>query len=186
MTPRQKELEKQWSQKKEARKREGSEALVWIAQIPPELAAWYRQHSRGVEFEKPKHLRGPALIKELIRLGLVWGDKRFFDCVDAMVEHQVVDQKYDFTGRHGPHLLDPKQTAAARRRKEDIARVKRIRFLMKKDPDLSERSACEKVAAESGRGASFGAERDRLRQLSREARKTLTHRRDRVGNRPRT
>jgi hypothetical protein len=45
-----KELEDQWRQTKEARKRKGSrEALVWIAEIPPELAAWYRQHSQGVE-----------------------------------------------------------------------------------------------------------------------------------------
>ena len=127
-TPRHKELEEQWRQNKEARKRKGSEALVWIAQIPPELAAWYRLHSQGVEFKKPKHLRGPALIKELIRLGLEWGDKRFLDCVNAMVEHQVVDQKtYDFTGRHGPHLVEhPQQTEAARRRKEDIACIKKI------------------------------------------------------------
>jgi hypothetical protein len=119
---------------------------------------------------------------------LEWGDKRrFLDCVNALFDHRIVDKKkYNFTDRRGPHIERPQQTAAARRQKEDIACIERIRFLREQDPDLSERSACKKVAAESGRSASFEAEWGRLRQLSRQARDIPSRRRDRVGKRPRT
>ena len=100
-------------------------------------------------------------MRELVRLGVQWDDRRFIDCVKALFEHQIVDKKYSFTGRRGPRFHDTES-----KQQEDIACIAKIRSLMKKGH--SQWEACRQVAADSGRQAnSFNAAVEQLRNLSR-------------------
>jgi hypothetical protein len=148
------ELEERWKRNKK------SGATVFITTINPDtvkeldIANLYRS-------QRPNGLRVPDFVRELVRLGVQWGDRRFIDCVKALFEHEIVDKKYNFTTKRGPrfHYTESKQ-------QEDVACIAEINSLMKKGH--SQREACRQVAADSGRQAnSFNAAVEQLRNLSR-------------------
>jgi hypothetical protein len=128
---------------------------------------------------RPKGLRAPDLVDELVRLRTMWPDKRFDSCLDALFEHQIVERttiinkqgepepSYRFTDKQGS-LLDPlNQRRADERRKECAAQIQALR-----EQGFSERQACKEVAAATGYpAASFAAAWEQMRILSRESKK---------------
>jgi hypothetical protein len=55
--------------------------------LPPQLRLPVELHG----FRRPKELRGPALIKWLMLLDGIWQDRRFGNCINAFLEHGIVD-----------------------------------------------------------------------------------------------
>jgi hypothetical protein len=101
-------------------------------------------------FERPKGLRGPALVKWLTFQGGIWQDKRFGDLIDALYEHGLVDlDTHEFTDQQGPPELDTDNEYQQARCLEEVrARI---------GPDKSKRQACREVAAEWALGNSHEA-----------------------------
>jgi hypothetical protein len=69
--------------------------------LPPQLRLPVELHG----FRRPKELRGPALIKWLMLLDGIWQDRRFGNCINAFLEHGIVDpHTHEFITRQGPEL----------------------------------------------------------------------------------
>ena len=116
---------------------------------------------------RPKKLRGPDFVHELVRLAMQWDDRRFIDCVKALFEHEIVDKKYNFTAKRGPRFHN---TETESKQQDDVACIAKIRSLMKEE-GLSQWEACRQVAADTGHQAnSFDAAVEQLRNLSRRER----------------
>ena len=154
-TPRHKELEERWERNSKPRERRWSPAIVRIR-------AGVAEHQPA---ERPKNLRGTDLVHELARLGAVWWDERFLDCIQALFEHGIVDeQNFRFTKKKEP----TGQQLADRKRQSDTDHVAQVLRLRKKHKSMSWRRACDEVAANTGReGASFTAASESLRVLVR-------------------
>jgi hypothetical protein len=164
-----KEMEALWKQNKALRKRAVSTEL-WalppdqrakeLQAIPDRLRRPYKAHG----FARPKGLRGPVLIEYLWNLGLIWRDKRFDDCVNALLEHGIVAPRHPhvFTDdKHGPEI-----DAANRRQRSEC--LEAIRLLT--EEGMAEKTACAKVAAEWGLPAnSFEAAEEQLRHRFRQS-----------------
>jgi hypothetical protein len=113
---------------------------------------------------RPERLRGDDFVRELARLGSVWWDERFLNCIEALFEHGIVesvDGLFHFTGKKEPI----KQQIAARKQQTDSYYVAQVRALVERK-DMSVRSACDEVAATTGYPSrNFSAASDRLRKL---------------------
>jgi hypothetical protein len=118
---------------------------------------------------RPKGLRAPDLMYELLRLSVLWKDPRFEACAHALMEHGIVegnlsDRSLRFTGRDGHAFDDLKQKREASRRKVDDLQVACVRQLV--SLYKSEFRACAEIAAAVGRPAnSFAAAVEQLRHL---------------------
>jgi hypothetical protein len=152
---RQKELEALWERNRAVRKElcdlppAGTKVLQ---SLPAELLRPYKLHG----FPRPKGLRGPALFKCLVQLSIVYRDKRFDDCINAVLEHGIVDSdSCEFTDKQGPELDSYNQRQVDECLAEVRSRVKQ---------GVSERQACREVAADWGLpGNSFAAATEQLR-----------------------
>jgi hypothetical protein len=60
----------------------------------------------GPEWERAKSLRGPDFVKELNRLAALTEDKRFRDAVVALVEHRIIDRKFNFLRWEVPAVVE--------------------------------------------------------------------------------
>jgi hypothetical protein len=74
------ELERMWRQKQ---KTGPALQALFCVPLPPGL-------------QRPKALRGPDLVQELVRLALMTEDVRFGDALLALVEHRIVGRNYNF------------------------------------------------------------------------------------------
>ena len=72
------ELERMWRQKQ---KTGPALQALFCVPLPPGL-------------QRPKALRGPDLVQELVRLAVMTEDMRFRDAFLALVEHRIVDRKH--------------------------------------------------------------------------------------------
>jgi hypothetical protein len=153
--PSHKELKERWERNSTPPKRRSFPAIVRIR-------AGVAEHQPA---ERPKNLRGPDLVRELARLGAVWWDERFLDCIQALFDHGIVDeQDFRFTKKKEP----TEQQLADRKRQSDADHVAQVLRLRKKRKWMSWRRACDEVAADTGRGgASFTAASESLRVLVR-------------------
>jgi len=55
-------------------------------------------------FPRPKALRGSDLVRELVRLAVLTKDTRFRDAFFALVEHGIIDRKFNFLPWKPQHL----------------------------------------------------------------------------------
>ena len=161
---RQKELEALWERHRAARKKAARKELddsppesraKALQGLPVELRRPYKLHGAP----RPKSLRGPALVTYLMQLSRMYpGDKRFDDCINALLEHGIVDgDSLEFTGTQGPELDSYNQRQVSELLAEVSSRMKQ---------GMSERQACGEVAADWGLPAnSFTAAIEQLRYL---------------------
>jgi hypothetical protein len=125
--------------------------------------------------KRPRGLRAPDLMHELMRLSVLWKDPRFDACTRALQEHGIVAGEYPsfhFTGREDPDVDALKQEIEGYRRRVDHELLERIRIRV--DQGMAEYRACAEIAAEQGRpAASFPAAVDQLRHLLRKSGKRV-------------
>ena len=116
------ELERMWQQK---RKTGPALQALFSLPVPPDL-------------RRPKSLRGADLVQELVRLAVLTGDTRFQDAFFALVEHRIVDRKFNFLPWQPPYRREGKE-------KLDLLMCAAIHAL--KFPWGSLRRACAELAA---------------------------------------
>jgi hypothetical protein len=119
------ELERLW---KENRKQETGVPAIFNFQLE-------------AGFQRPRTLRGPDLVRELIRLAVMTKDGRFEDAALALLEHRVVDRKYNFLPLDLPLLAQTK---------ERIKRLACVCIHVMKGGGLPLRRACAEHAARTG------------------------------------
>jgi hypothetical protein len=150
------ELEARWNRNRKLREHPHHSFVT----IEKETSGHFAQHRPA---KRPKKLRGDDFVRELARLGGVWWDVRFLNCVEALFKHGIVrikdDGRFEFTGKKEP----AKQQITARKQQYDSDCVAQVHALV---GPMSVRSACEKVAADAGYpGKNRAAASDRLRKL---------------------
>jgi len=170
---RQKELEALWRHNRAKRKKvlTSSELLKLSPQQLQSVPAQLRRPDKLHGSERPKGLRGSTVFQYLLQLALVWRDKRFDDCVSALLEHRIIEIRRhtnkqgkevvtcEFSNRQGLYADRYNENQQAECLAEVYARIKQGK---------SERQACAEVAAEWGlAGNSFTAAAQRLRDLLR-------------------
>jgi len=170
---RQKELEALWRHNRAKRKKvlTRSELLKLSPQQLQSVPAQLRRPDKLHGIERPKGLRGSTVFQYLLQLALVWRDKRFDDCISALLEHRIIEIRrytnkqgkevvtYEFSNRQGLYADRYNENQQAEWLADVHARIKRGK---------SERQACAEVAAEWGLpGNSFTAASQRLRDLLR-------------------
>ena len=157
-TSRQKELEALWERNRAMRKELSDlpsvSRMKELQGLPVELRRPYKLHGAP----RPKSLRGPAFVACLMQLSRMYRDKRFDDCINALLEHGIVDgDSLEFTGTQGPELDSYNQRQVSELLAEVSSRMKQ---------GMSERQACGEVAADWGLPAnSFTAAIEQLRYL---------------------
>jgi hypothetical protein len=152
---RDKELEALWERNTAARKKALTEELR-DAKALQGLPAKLRRPYKLDGYARPKGLRGPALVRCLIQLSIMWPDKRFDDCINALLEHEIVDgDSLEFTDKRGRGVDSYNQ----RQLSDCLAEVR-----SRMEQGMSERQACKEVAADWGLpGNSFTAAMEQLR-----------------------
>ena len=170
---RQKELETLWRHNRAKRKKvlTRSELLKLSPQQLQSVPAQLRRPDKVHGIVRPKGLRGSTVFQYLLQLALVWRDKRFDDCISALLEHRIIEIRrhtnkqgkevvtYEFSNRQGLYADRYNENQQAECLAEVHARIKRGK---------SERQACAEVAAEWGLPCnSFMASAQRLRDLLR-------------------
>src|SRR5262249_30223496 len=98
--------------------------------------------------ERPEMLRANDFVRELVRLGGVWWDERFLNCIEALFEHGIVEQiedgRFRFTGKKEPN----KQQIVAGKKQNVRDCLALIHAMVEQDVPV--RLASEKVAATTG------------------------------------
>jgi hypothetical protein len=170
---RQKELEALWRHNRAKRKKvlTRSELLKLSPQQLQRIPAELRRPDKVHGFVRPSGLRGSTVFQYLRQLSVVWRDKRFDDCISALLEHGIIEIRrhtnkqgkevvsYEFSNRQGLYADRYNENRQAECLAEVHARIKRGK---------SERQACREVAAEWGLpGNSLTAAAQRLRNLLR-------------------
>jgi len=128
------ELKRLWGQK---RKTNPAGRGLFSVPLPPKL-------------RRPKALRGPDLVKELVRLWLHTEDTRFKDAVFALIEHGIVDGEFNFLPWDPPW----------RRQGKDMLELLMCATIhnLKSCYRLSLRRVCAELAAHTGwKAQSFAA-----------------------------
>jgi hypothetical protein len=155
-------LEALWQRNKAKRKAAlGDNASPNILQsLPPQLREPVKVHGLA----RPKGLRGRVLVNYLISLAIFWQDKRFDDCINALLQHGIVKfRTFEFTGKPWPAVVRHNEHYLARCLADVRAREERCG---------SERHACREVAAEWGwPGNSLNAAAQHLRDHYRRSKK---------------
>jgi hypothetical protein len=170
---RQKELEALWRHNRATRKKVLTRS-EWLKLSPQQLQripAQLRRPDKVHGFVRPKGLRGSTVFEYLHQLSVVWRDKRFDDCISALLEHGIIEIRrhtneqgkqvvsYEFSNRQGLYADRYNENRQAECLAEVHARIKQGK---------SERQAGAEVAAEWGLlGNSFAAAVQRLRDLLR-------------------
>src|SRR5262245_42334046 len=101
--PKNKDLEALWRRnipKRKAVLRKLAEPALCEDGLPELLQSFPPQLRNPVKVDglaQPKGLRGPILVNYLISLAMFWRDKRFDDCIAALLEHGIVDETFKFT-----------------------------------------------------------------------------------------
>jgi hypothetical protein len=90
------ELEERWKRNKKS-----VFATVLITEINPDTVKELDIDNLYKPI-RPKKLRGPDFVHELVRLAMQWYDRRFIDCVKALFEHEIVDKKIQLHGQARP------------------------------------------------------------------------------------
>ena len=170
---RQKELEALWRHSRATRKKvlTRSELLKLSPQQLQSVPAQLRRPDKAHGIVRPKGLRGSTVFQYLLQLSVVWRDKRFDDCISALLEHGIIEIRrhtneqgkevvsYKFSNRQGLYADRYNEDQQAECLAEVYARIKQGK---------SKRQACAEVAAEWGLpGNSFMASAQRLRDLLR-------------------
>jgi hypothetical protein len=93
-------------------------------------------------FPRAKALRGPDFVRELVRLAALTNDVRFRDAFFALVEHRIVDRKFNFLPWEPQHLRQGRE-------KLDLLMRTDIHDL-KSRYGLSLRRVCAELAARTG------------------------------------
>ena len=174
---RHKELGELWRHNRATRKKVLTRS-EWLKLSPQQLQripAQLRRPDKVHGFVRPKGLRGSTVFQYLLQLSVVWRDKRFDDCISALLEHGIIEIRrytneqgkevvtYEFSNRQGLYADRYNQNQQAKCLAKVHARIKRGK---------SERQACAEVAAEWGLpGNSFTAAAQRLRDLLRSSKK---------------
>jgi hypothetical protein len=104
--------------------------------------------NRLVHVKRRRAIRGPNLVDELQVLFVQTKDRRFADCIDALLEHGIVDTKWNFVKSQTEIAFD-----------ENIAYLAVIRaHSLTAQTGVSLSRACAQAAADIGFPASsFGA-----------------------------
>jgi hypothetical protein len=152
------ELRARWERNRKARERV-LHSFVWIKK---EAKAYAVERKPA---ERPEHLRAVDFVCELARLGGVWWDERFHNCVQALFDHGIVEQTEDgrfrFTGKKEPN----KRQIVDRKKQNDRDCVAQVHALVEQK-NMSVRLASEEVAAATGYpGKTHSAASERLRKL---------------------
>src|SRR5262245_24691384 len=166
-TSRDEERERRWRHNKELREKrrgEGGGAVVSIREIDKDIVDFFEQHWQA-DWKEARRARGPEVVRALLRLAVEQNDKRFVAPIKAMIEHQLLNERYGFIGRPTPGVTDLKRQISARRQQQDNEQVERVLLLV--DQGMSHREACKQVAEDAGRpGYSFSAAHEQLRKIS--------------------
>jgi hypothetical protein len=119
-------------------RRRPSHSFVWIENG----RAKHRRAERRLE--RPEKLMADDLVRELARLATEWQDAGFLGALEALFRHEIVefkDGRFRFTRKREPaaqQIFDY----------EEQVYMAQVRALVSRD--LSERAACDRVAAEGG------------------------------------
>ena len=167
-TSRDEERERRWRRNKELREKqrgEGGGAVVSVTEIDKDIVDFFKRHWQA-GWEEARRARGPEVLRALLRLALGYDDKRFIAAIEAMIEHQIVNERFDFTGRRAPRgVADLERQASARKQQQDNEQIAQVLLLV--DQGVSHREACKKVVEDAGRPAySFTAAQQQLRKIS--------------------
>ena len=145
-----------------ARRRGG--AVVSVREIDKSIVDFFKRHWQA-DWEEARRARGPEFVRELLRLALECNDKRFVDAIKAMIDHQLLNERYGFTGRGAPGRADLERQISAQIQQRDDEQIERVCLLV--DQGMSHREACKQVAEDAGRpGYSFLAAHEQLRKKS--------------------
>jgi hypothetical protein len=107
--------------------------------------------------KRPSTLRGPDFAKELLRLFAITDDQRFYDAFMALVDHRMIDAKFNFTRWQLPWITE----SEADRNRIVLAQIHDLKELGR-----STRRACMETAAYFGvRANSFDAAIKQLQLL---------------------
>jgi hypothetical protein len=121
------------------------------------LAKKWRANMRGrarSSLARPNGLRGRDFVGELMRLHVLTGDRRFNDALTALINHGIIDEKFNFRRWRAPEL-------AKHEAEVDRIALDGVRFLI--DLGKPKKRACAEIAAALGLEAvSFAAA---IRQL---------------------
>jgi hypothetical protein len=143
-----KDLEALWDRNKKLRKKAESRKLSppEMQSLPARLRLPFKVHGPA----RPK-FRAEALFKYLLQLSVAYQDKRFDDCISALFEHEIIVssrmQRLEYNQHQSTHRFSRKprleynQHQQSKLLAELRARVER---------GMSERRACQEVAAEWG------------------------------------
>jgi len=151
------DLEALWKRNVELRKKALSNKLSpqEFQSLPPQLRSPHKLYGP----RRPQGLRGPALVEWAMFLGEICQDKRFYDFINALLEHGIVEpalledrtvnpRTHEFTNWQGPEIDRDNEYQQERRLEE-------VRALIEQGMDV--RPACRKVAAEWALGTSLTA-----------------------------
>ena len=120
------------------RRRRPSHSFVWIEN-------GMARHQRSVE--RPEKLMADDFARELARLAAAWQDERFLNAFQALFDHQIIeikDGRFRFTRK--------KEPTAQQIDCEEQAHLAQVRALV--SGGMSERAACDQVAAKGYPGTS--------------------------------
>jgi hypothetical protein len=163
-TSRDEEREKRWRRNKELREKrrgEGGGAVVSVREIDKSIADFFKRHWQA-DWKEARRARGPEIVRELLRLAVEQNDKRFVAPIEAMIDHQLLNENYGFMGRHAPGRTDLKRQISVLRQQQDDEQIERVHLLH--DQGVSIREASKKVAEDAGRpNYSFEAAHAQLR-----------------------
>jgi len=164
---RDEERERRWRHNKELREKrrgEGGGAVVSVREIDKEIVDFFKQHWQP-GWEEARRARGPEVVRALLRLALEYNDKRFVAAIEAMIEHELLNESYGFIGRAAPDVTDLERQISALKQQLDDEQIERVLLFV--DQGMSHREACKQVAEDAGRPAySFLAAHERLRKIS--------------------
>src|SRR5262249_27082192 len=108
--------------------------------------------------ERPEKLMADDLVRELARLATEWQDAGFLAALEALFRHEIVE----FKDRRLRFIRNRKPGAQQRFDYEDQGYIARVRALVSRY--LSERPACDRVAAEVGYSGTSEKLRKRFRR----------------------
>jgi hypothetical protein len=149
------ELRRLWRENREKRR---AVLRMKVKDLTPQLLQslpWYlKQPEKPRGFKRPSGLRGPELVKYLMLLGGVFQDRRFDDCINALLEHELIEPSTHKFPKQAPEIRNQKQHFE----NECMAEVRALI-----EQGMHERPACRKIAAKWGLGNSLEAGEQQLR-----------------------
>jgi hypothetical protein len=161
------ERDTRWRRNKELRGQAAGGCFLSVTELDASIADFVARHflPGWPQVQAQSKVRGPDLVRKLLWLAHEFNDKRFIEAVTALIERQIVDGGYNFTGKRGPNFADLERQESAAKRQRDSDYVAQVHALVEQK-NMSVRLACDEVAVATGYpGESRRLAGDSLRKL---------------------